>query len=191
MQDEQVVTEVLSGNINAFELLILKYQTRIFNTVFSIVKRRELAEDIVQDTFLKAFEKLSTLKNRETFFPWAKRIAMNLALNTFEREKRVLDVENEDSDYNYFEQLSGGEVPEERALKEELRRYVRMFVDSLPDKLRVVVILREVEDMSYEEISEMMNIPLGTVRSRLFNARAYIKDRLIKQGLADGMYESS
>lgn len=191
MQDEQIVSDVISGNVNAFELLILKYQSRIFNTVLNIVKRREVAEDIVQDTFMKAYEKLSSLNNRETFYPWIKRIAINLSLNTFEREKRVLDVEREDNDYSFFEQIAGGEAPEETALREELRKYVRMFVDSLPDKLRVVIVMREIEDMSYEEISEIMNIPLGTVRSRLFNARTYIKERLIKQGLADGLYESS
>jgi RNA polymerase sigma-70 factor (ECF subfamily) len=114
-----------------------------------------------------------------------------MALNHFEKEKRVLDVESDDDESSFFENISSGESPEELTLKEEMKRYVRMFVDSLPDRLRVVIILREVEDMSYEEIAEMLNIPLGTVRSRLFNARNIIKERLIKQGLADGLYKTS
>jgi RNA polymerase sigma-70 factor (ECF subfamily) len=156
-----------------------------------MVKNRELAEDVVQESFLRAFRKLDTLKNHAQFYAWIKRIALNMALNHFEKEKRVLDVENEDDDTSFFENISNGESPEDLVLKEEMKKYVRKFVDSLPDRLRVVIILREVEDMSYEEIAEMLNIPLGTVRSRLFNARNIIKERLIKQGLADGLYQTS
>jgi len=191
MHDAKLVEKVLEGDVKSFEFLITKYQSKLFATVINVVKNRETAEDLSQDAFLKAYEKLSTLKNREQFYPWLKRIAINLALNSFEKQKRVLDVEKDDGEDSFFERIAGGECPEEITLKEELRKYVRNFVDALPDKLRVVIVLREVEDMSYEEISEIMNIPVGTVRSRLFNARSYIKERLIKQGLADGLYKIS
>jgi len=140
---------------------------------------------------MKAFQKLDTLKNRDQFYPWLKRIAINLSFNHFERAKRVLDVENEDDDTSFFDRIPDGESPEELIVKDELKKYVRNFVDALPDKLRVVVVLREIEEMSYDEISEIMGIPLGTVRSRLFNARQLIKERLINQGLADGLYKIS
>lgn len=192
MGDALVVEKVIGGDAASYELLIRKYQSKLFSTVLHMVKNRELAEDIVQESFLRAFRKLDTLNNRSQFYPWIKRIALNMALNHFEKEKRVLDVESDDDDESsFFENISSGESPEELTLKEEMKRYVRMFVDSLPDRLRVVIILREVEDMSYEEIAEMLNIPLGTVRSRLFNARNIIKERLIKQGLADGLYKTS
>lgn len=191
MKDSAIIEKILSGDTAVFEMLILKYQSRLFATSMNVVKNRELAEDITQEAFMKGFQKLDTLKNREQFYPWLKRIALNIALNHFEKEKRVLDVENEDDDTSFFDNIASGENPEELTLKDELYKYVRNFVDSLPDKLRVVIVLREVEDMSYEEIAEMMNIPLGTVRSRLFNARQIIKDRLINQGLADGMYQIS
>ncbi|MGE4267600.1 MAG: sigma-70 family RNA polymerase sigma factor [Deferribacterales bacterium] len=191
MKDTAIIEKVLDGDSQAFEMLILKYQSKLFATSMNVVKNRELAEDIVQEAFMKAFMKLDSLKNREQFYPWLKRIALNIALNHFEKEKRVMDVETEDDETSFFENIGSGESPEELTLKEELHRYVRSYVDSLPDKLRVVIVLREVEDMSYEEIAEMMNIPLGTVRSRLFNARQIIKDRLINQGLADGMYQIS
>ncbi|WP_022851861.1 RNA polymerase sigma factor [Limisalsivibrio acetivorans] len=191
MGDSQIVAKVLGGDSSSYELLIRKHQSKLFATAFNMVKNRELAEDIVQESFMRGFQKLDTLKNHAQFYPWLKRIALNLALNHFEKEKRVLDVENDEDDTNFFENIAGGETPEEFSLKEEMRRYVRQFVEALPDRLRVVVLLREVEDMSYEEISEMLNIPLGTVRSRLFNARAIIKERLIKQGLADGLYKTS
>ncbi|GAB1536816.1 RNA polymerase sigma factor RpoE [Geovibrio sp. ADMFC3] len=191
MGDALVVEKVIGGDAASYELLIRKYQSKLFSTVLHMVKNRELAEDIVQESFLRAFRKLDTLNNRSQFYPWIKRIALNMALNHFEKEKRVLDVESDDDESSFFENISSGESPEELTLKEEMKRYVRMFVDSLPDRLRVVIILREVEDMSYEEIAEMLNIPLGTVRSRLFNARNIIKERLIKQGLADGLYKTS
>lgn len=185
MNDKQVIERVLGGDNGAFEMLILKYQSQIFYTALNIVKNKEYAEDICQDAFLKAYEKLDTLQDREHFYSWLKRIAVNLSLNHYEKDKRMVDVEDEDDDVDYFERLTTGECPEDFIIKDELRKYVRFFVDALPERLRTVVILREVEDLSYEEISEMLKIPLGTVRSRLFNARQIVKERLIKQGLTD------
>jgi RNA polymerase sigma-70 factor (ECF subfamily) len=191
VKDSAIIEKVLEGDTQAFEMLILKHQSKLFATVLNVVKNRELAEDITQEAYLKGFDKLDTLKNRDQFYPWLKRIALNLALNHFERAKRVMDVESEEDETSFFERIPDGESPEELLVKEELKRYVRMYVEALPDKLRVVVVLREIEDLSYEEIAEMMNIPIGTVRSRLFNARQIIKDRLINQGLADGLYKIS
>jgi len=191
VKDSAIIEKVLKGESNVFEMLILKYQSKLFATALNVVKNRELAEDIVQEAFMKAFQKLDTLKNHDQFYSWLKRIALNLALNHFERAKRVMDVENEEDETSYFERIPDGESPDEIIVKEELKRYVRHFVEALPDKLRVVVIFREIEDMSYEEIADIMNIPVGTVRSRLFNARQIIKDRLINQGLVDGLYKIS
>lgn len=191
VKDSAIVEKVLAGDGQSFEMLILKYQSKLFATALNILKNRELAEDITQEAYMKAFQKLDTLKNRDQFYPWLKRIAINLSFNHFERAKRVLDVENEDDDTSFFDRIPDGESPEELIVKDELKKYVRNFVDALPDKLRVVVVLREIEEMSYDEISEIMGIPLGTVRSRLFNARQLIKERLINQGLADGLYKIS
>ncbi len=185
MSDAQVIERVLEGDTGAFEILILKYQSQIFYSAVNIVKSKEYAEDICQDAFLKAYEKLDTLQDREHFYPWLKRIAVNLSLNHYERNKRIVDMEDEESDVDYFEKLTTCECPEDYIIKDELKKYVKFFVDALPDRLRNVIILREVEDLSYEEIAEVLNIPLGTVRSRLFNARQIIKERLIKQGLTD------
>jgi len=191
VKDSSIIEKVLSGDGQSFEMLILKYQSKLFATILNVVKNRELAEDITQEAYMKAFSKLDTLKDHNQFYAWMKRIALNLALNHFERAKRVVDVENEEDETSFFERIPDGDSPEEILVKDELKKYVRHFVDSLPDKLRVVIVLREIEDMSYEEIAEMMNIPIGTVRSRLFNARQMIKDRLVNQGLVDGLYKIS
>lgn len=185
MNDAQIVDRVLGGDGAAFELLILKYQSQVFYAAMNIVKNREYAEDISQDAFLKSYEKLNTLQDKDHFYPWLKRITVNLALNHYDRGKRIVDIESEDSEVSYFDTLTSGETPEDFLIKDELKKYVRLFVDGLPERLRTVVMLREVEDMSYEEIADMLNIPLGTVRSRLFNARQIIKERLVKQGLTD------
>ncbi|MEF3255889.1 MAG: sigma-70 family RNA polymerase sigma factor [Deferribacterales bacterium] len=188
-----IIDEVLKGNSTAFELLILKYQKQLFLTSLNIVKDEETAKDIVQEAFLKAYENLGNLRNKEQFFPWIKRIALNMSLMRLDRDKRFVDMynnEEEEDDY-FFNNQTDENDPEKEILTEELRRYVRKYVDSLPAKLRVVIILREVEDLSYEEIAAMLKIPVGTVRSRLFNARQIIKERLINQGLADGLYKVS
>ena len=187
MTDVQIIEKILSGKTELFELLVVKYQQQLFSTLINITKDYNLAEEFVQEAFVKAFEKLDMLKNKEHFYAWIKRIAINNALMYFDRKKRVVDMEKEDdeSSDSFFERLSDYSNPEEELLTEEMKRYVRKFVDALPDKLRTVILLREVEDYSYEEIAEMLNIPIGTVRSRLFNARQFIKQRLIRQGLAD------
>ncbi len=188
MHDGQIVDSVLNGDVQAFELLVLKYQKPLFNAAFGITKNAAAAEDIAQEAFVKAYEKLDTLQNKAGFYPWTKKIAINLALNQYDKNKWTVDVTN-DTNEDFFDRIvASNDTPEEYTLKEELKQYINLFIDSLPEKLRIVLLMREVEDFSYEEISDILNIPIGTVRSRLFNARQILKERLIKQGLADGIY---
>ncbi len=191
MNDAKVIEKILKGETSYFEVLVLKYQNKLYATILNITKNSHTTEDIVQEAFLKSFQKLDTLREKNQFYPWLKRIAINMALLTFEKNKRMVDVTTDDDSYDFFDNISTKESPESEILNEELKKYVRKYVDSLPDKLRVVIILREVEDLSYEEISKILKIPVGTVRSRLFNARQFIKQRLINQGLADGLYKIS
>jgi RNA polymerase sigma-70 factor (ECF subfamily) len=191
MNDATVIDKILKGDSSYFEVLVLKYQNKLYATILNITKNSHTAEDIVQEAFLKSFQKLSSLREKNQFYPWLKRIAINMALLMFEKNKRQVDVTTDDDSYDFFDNISTKESPESEILNEELKKYVRKYVDSLPDKLRMVIILREVEDLSYEEISKILKIPVGTVRSRLFNARQFIKQRLINQGLADGLYKIS
>lgn len=193
MSEIVLIDRVLDGDISSFEFLILKYQKNLYGTVFNIVKEEEATKDIVQESFLKAYENLSSLRSKEQFYPWLKKIAINLSLMKLDKSKRYIDMykDDEEGDDFFFNNQTDESNPEQELLTEELRRYVRKFVDSLPEKLRRVIILREVEDLSYEEIASILNIPVGTVRSRLFNARQIIKERLLRQGLADGLYKVS
>lgn len=193
MSEIVLIDRVLDGDTSSFEFLILKYQKNLYCTVFNIVKEEEATKDIVQESFLKAYENLSSLRIKEQFYPWLKKIAINLSLVKLDKSKRYIDMykDGEEGYDFFFNKQTDESNPEQELLTEELRRYVRKFVDSLPEKLRRVIILREVEDLSYEEISSILNIPVGTVRSRLFNARQIIKERLLRQGLADGLYKVS
>jgi RNA polymerase sigma-70 factor (ECF subfamily) len=189
MQDSQIVESVLEGDTDAFELLVLKYQKPLYHVAYSIIKNEASAEDIAQEAFVKAFEKLDTLQNRAGFYAWLKRIAINLSFNQYEKNKWTVDVSSQDDEEDFFDRVATYNTPEDLALRDELKQYMNMFIDSLPEKLRLVLVLREVDDLSYEEISESLKIPVGTVRSRLFNARHFLRERLIKQGLADGLYQ--
>jgi RNA polymerase sigma-70 factor (ECF subfamily) len=153
--------------------------------VLGILKNDAEAEDITQEAFVKAYEKLSTLQNRAGFYAWIKRIGINLAFNQYEKNKWNVDVSSDDEDYDFFDNVPTYATPETEILRDELKKYIKLFIDSLPEKLRIVLALREIDELSYEDISEMLKIPVGTVRSRLFNARQILKDRLLKQGLAD------
>lgn len=193
MSEAVLIERITKGDSAAFEYLIIKYQKQLYSTVLNIMKDEEHAKDIVQEAFLKAYENLETLRNREQFYPWLKKIGINLSLMKLEKNKRFVDMyrsDQEEDDY-FFNNQTDETNPEQELLDDELRRYVRKYVDSLPNKLRTVIILREVEDLSYEEIADFLKIPVGTVRSRLFNARQIIKERLLKQGLADGLYKVS
>jgi RNA polymerase sigma-70 factor (ECF subfamily) len=192
MDDASIIENVLMGNNDEFEYLILKYQRQLFSTILSIVKNSDTAGEILQDAFVTAFEKLETLKNRNYFYPWLKKIAINKAFLFLHQDKR--SVGSSEDVLDFFEKGDGPHIdrplnksPESLILNKEMSKYLKRFIDALPDRLRSILILREVEGMSYDEIAEVTNIPVGTVRSRLHYAREIIKDRLINQGLADGM----
>lgn len=193
MTDAKLVEKVLGGDSGAFEILVVRYQQKLFSAIMNISKDYSLAEEFVQDAFVKSYEKLDTLKNRDLYYPWLKRIAINNVFMHYEKNKRIVDVDHDQDEEkdSFFDRYSDNSDPEQDLLSDEMRKYVRLFVDALPDKLRTVIVLREVEDYSYEEIAEIMKIPVGTVRSRLFNARQFIKQRLINQGLVDGMSKVS
>ena len=196
MDDIKIIENVLEGNVNDFEFLILKYQHMLYASILTIVKNNDAAEEIVQDAFVTAFEKLSTLKNRNYFYPWLKRIAINKSFLYLQHVKK--NVRSSEEVLDFFENDKEIEMsraiynsPESNLLNSEMSKYIKKFVDALPERLRSIIILREIEGMSYEEIAEVMNIPVGTVRSRLHYARDIIKNRLISQGLADGMQAMS
>jgi RNA polymerase sigma-70 factor (ECF subfamily) len=175
--DEVLVEETRKGNKKSFELLIIKYEKQIFNLIFQFTKDREVVAELAQETFLKAFRALSEFKGRSSFYTWLRRIAINNSINYLHTREHTLDSESSDNKLrNLIDNRFG--TPEKNVLLMESSSIIRKAMDSLPDRLRSILIMREFEDMSYEEIAKILDCPVGTVRSRLFHARRLLKEKL-------------
>jgi RNA polymerase sigma-70 factor, ECF subfamily len=179
--DNALVKRAQQGDKSAFDLLVRKYQHRIAAVVSRFIRDYGECQDVVQDSFIKAFKSLNSFRGDSQFYTWMYRIAVNTAKNHLASRKRWpgADVELEDAEF-----IEGGiyvqnnDTPEHELLREELAQVVSKVLAQLPDEIRQAITLREMEGLSYEEIAEVMNSPVGTVRSRIFRAREAIDARL-------------
>lgn len=180
--DQELVERVQAGDKAAFDVLVLKYQHKIVNLVMRYVNDSAEALDVAQEAFLKAYRALPSFRGDSAFYTWLYRIAINTAKNYLVASKRrPLDYDLDLQDPEQFDmqsRLSDVASPEAVAQSEEIREMVNNTIDGLPDDLRTAIVLREVEGMSYEEIAEAMDCPVGTVRSRIFRAREAVDKRL-------------
>ncbi len=180
--DAQLVRRVQKGEKGAFDLLVLKYQHKIVNLVMRYVRDPDQALDISQEAFLKAYRALPRFRGESAFYTWLYRIAVNTAKNYLAAQRRrPMDVELDLQDPEQYElhvKLRETDTPEGMTLSQELHETVARAIDGLPDDLRTAIILRELDGMSYEEIAQTMDCPVGTVRSRIFRARDAIGKRI-------------
>ena len=180
--DAQLVRRVQKGEKGAFDLLVLKYQHKIVNLVMRYVRDPDLALDISQEAFLKAYRALPKFRGDSAFYTWLYRIAVNTAKNYLAAQRRrPMDVELDLQDpeqYDIHANLRELDTPEGVSLSNELNETVMDAIQSLPDDLRTAIVLRELDGMSYEEIAESMECPVGTVRSRIFRARDFISRKI-------------
>jgi RNA polymerase sigma-70 factor (ECF subfamily) len=180
--DKKLVERVQKGDKVAFDLLVLKYQHKIVNLVMRYVRDPELALDIAQEAFIKAYRALPRFRGDSAFYTWMYRIAVNTAKNHLAAQRRrPMDVELDLQDpeqYDLHAKLKETDTPEGVALSNELQETVERAIAALPEDLRTAIILRELEGMSYEEIAETMECPVGTVRSRIFRARDAIGKKI-------------
>ena len=173
--DQQLVELVQQGNKAAFDLLVRKYQNRVLNLVSRFVKNQGDVQDVAQEAFIKAYRAVPGFRGESAFYTWLYRIAENTAKNYLVAQKRrpsgsdidAMDAENFDGSDNLRENSS----PERLLLSEELRKVVFATLEQLPEDLRTAITLREMEGLSYEDIAQVMECPVGTVRSRIFRAR--------------------
>ncbi|MGR8949314.1 MAG: RNA polymerase sigma factor RpoE [Gammaproteobacteria bacterium] len=174
-KDSELVKQVQNGSKKAFDLLVLKYQHRIIKLVMRYVRDRTDAEDVAQEAFLKAYRALPNFRGDSAFYTWMYRIAINTAKNHLVaagRRPMEVDLENEDGESLDIAELQKDvATPENLLLTDEIRETVQATIAGLPDDLRVAITLREVEGLSYDEIAQAMDCPIGTVRSRIFRAR--------------------
>jgi RNA polymerase sigma-70 factor (ECF subfamily) len=181
--DQQLVERVQAGDKSAFDLLVRKYQHRVLKLVGRFVSDAAEAEDVAQEAFLKAYRALASFRGDSAFYTWLYRIAINTAKNALVSNRRRpvdFDLDLQDPEqYDRHARLKEGDTPEGVLLTEEIRSVVERAMEQLPEDLRTAIVLRELEGMSYEEIAEAMDCPVGTVRSRIFRAREAI-DRKLK-----------
>lgn len=180
--DQQLVQRVQKGDKSAFDLLVLKYQHRVLKLVGRFVSDAAEAEDVAQEAFIKAYRALPAFRGDSAFYTWLYRIAINTAKNALVSNRRRpvdFDLDLQDPDqYERHARLKEADTPEGVLLTDEIREVVEHALEQLPEDLRTAIVLRELEGLSYEEIAEAMDCPVGTVRSRIFRAREAIDKRL-------------
>jgi RNA polymerase sigma-70 factor (ECF subfamily) len=174
--DATLVKRCLEGDQRAFEHLLNSYQKPVFNLVLRMVKDFEEAEDITQAVFVKAYENLSSFNPKYKFFSWIYKIAINESLNFLNLRKRVTDLEEAD------QLISQADTPEVKLQNVEISSHLDECMMKLSPEYRIVIVLRHFQDLPYNEIAQILDIPEHTVKSRLFAARQALRKHLLRRG---------
>lgn len=183
--DAALVDRVKRGDVRAFEMLVVKYQRRIERLIARMVRDTDLVQDIAQETFIRAYRALPQFRGESAFYTWLYRIAVNTAKKALLELKRdpivtesaLAPADDEETSARQVEP-SDMATPEALLASKEIAATVNAAIEALSEDLRQAITLREIEGLSYEEISEVMNCPIGTVRSRIYRAREAIAERL-------------
>jgi RNA polymerase sigma-70 factor (ECF subfamily) len=175
--DGELIKATLAGQPAAFGQLVLKYQDRLFNSVFRLLGSAEDARDITQDAFVQAFLKLETFRGSAAFYTWLYRIGFNLAMSHARSKHHMQSLDGAKSERG-SEPVDGQPLPEADFAREERAMLVHVALGQLAAEYREVIVLREIEGCRYDQIAEILDLPVGTVRSRLFRARLALRDQL-------------
>ncbi len=184
--DAALIERVKLGDVKAFEMLVVKYQRRIERLIGRMVRDVDLVPDIAQETFIRAYRAIPQFRGESAFYTWLYRIAVNTAkkaLMELKRDPLITETarasrDDGDETSRVENELSDGETPDAVLASKQIAAAVNLAIEALSDELRQAITLREIEGLSYEEIAEMMDCPIGTVRSRIFRAREAIAQRL-------------
>lgn len=180
--DDKLIHDALLGEQKAFTGLVDRYQGSVYHVVFRIVRDREIASDLVQETFMKAFSSLKSYRSEYRFSTWLYKIAANASIDHL-RKKRIkaLSLDNPIATKDgqvAIEIPDNRHHPEDEIIRRERAVSIKEAIESLPDKYRVVIVARHQEDKSYDEIAEELGVPVGTVKARIFRARELLKKKL-------------
>ena len=180
--DLALVRRAKKGDYRAFDLLVLKYQSRVIATAYKYVKEKQLAEDIAQEAFIKSYKSLDSFREESSFYTWVYRIAVNTAKNYIVSSKRREEIILTDlsEDNNYYPEKPDIDSPQDILNASELRDLIFATLSSLGEETRTALSLREFDGLSYEQIAEISNCPVGTVRSRIFRGREMIEEKVRK-----------
>jgi len=182
-EDFQLLAKFKKGDQHAFELLVRKYKMAVFNTIYSIIGNTQEADDIAQEVFLKVYTKVGSFKGKSSFSTWLYRITVNKCIDELrKRNNRIISYEtefNEEEKLKLEDVLAGKETDITEELRQkELQDIIQKAMNSLPEKYRIILTLKEIEGLSYNEISRVMKISVGKVRIWLFRARQKLKEKL-------------
>jgi RNA polymerase sigma-70 factor (ECF subfamily) len=184
--DALLIERIKRGDQKAFELLVIKYQRKIERLIGRMVRDVDLVQDIAQETFIRAYRAIPQFRGESAFYTWLYRIAVNTAKKSLVDLKRdptinesaLMSSDDDDETSRVENELSDGETPEAVLASKEIAATVNAAIEALSEDLRQAITLREIEGLSYEEIADVMNCPIGTVRSRIFRAREAIAEKL-------------
>lgn len=178
--DLGLVKRAKSGDYQAFDLLVLKYQSRLISAAFKFVKDLQISEDIVQDSFIKAFKALESFREDSSFYTWIYRITVNTSKNFLVSKKRKSELLNSDLSEKASYEIEPVETysPEDLLQATQLKKVITETIDRLGEDTKTALTLRELDGLSYEQIAEVVNCPVGTVRSRIFRGREVIDEAI-------------
>lgn len=185
MNDEELVKRVKKGDIDAFEEIIAKYEKRVFGLIYNVIKNENEIEDVAQEVFMKVYKNIDKFKGNSSLYTWIYRITTNLCLDYIKKKKEVIYIDEklqlDDGEVDFqipSDEKLQDELYEEKELKEKLQKSIA----KLPEKQQMMIVLRDIKGLSYEEISEILEMKLGTVKSQINRARLKLKDLLEKDG---------
>lgn len=185
MTDEELVEDVKKGNIDAFEDIVKKYENKVYGIVFHMMKNQNEVEDLAQEVFLKVYKNLDRFKGDSSLYTWIYKITVNLCLDELKKRKNIIyldekiNVEDGEIDKELpSNERSQEELYEDKELKENLHR----CINKLPDKQKIMIVLRDIKGFSYDEIAKITNNKIGTVKSQINRARLKLKELLDKEG---------
>ncbi len=184
--DHQLVERAQRGDKKAFELLVVKYQRKLARLLSRFIRDTSEVEDVTQEAFIKAYRALPSFRGDSAFYTWLYRIGINTAKNYLvamgRRAPTVTGVDSEEAEgIEEGDQLKDLNTPENQMMSRQIVETVNQTLQELPEELRTAITLREIDGLSYEEIAQIMNCPIGTVRSRIFRAREAIAEQLRPQ----------
>ena len=179
-QDLGLVKRAKAGDYQAFDLLVLKYQSRLISTAFKFVKDLQTAEDLVQDSFIKSFKSIGSFREDSSFYTWIYRITVNTSKNYLVSKKRKDELLQTDisKEENHVIEPIDKDTPEDFFYANQLHKIIIESLNRLGEDTKTALTLREFDGLSYEQIAEVVNCPVGTVRSRIFRGREVIDDAI-------------
>lgn len=193
LTDAAVAERVLAGEVSLYELLMRRYNQKLYRVIRSYLKQEQEVEDVMQDTYLKAFEKLSQFRSDSQFSTWLIRIGINNALARLQEQKRfspAAPLLDQPEDFSYLlNQTNNPMNPEQLAIRQEVKQLLEKAIDSIPEKYRIVYTLREVEDMPIQEITQCLDLSESNVKVRLHRAKSMLKESLFKLSINRDVYE--